>query len=93
MEIYIAPHTLERASLRGASRDEIVDVLTSGFEVQGKYKRFGKAIVYEFQQYRQNKYYEQKRVEVYYTIENGVIITVTVYVFYGKREAQDADSV
>lgn len=47
----------------------------------------GKAKVYEFQQYRQNKYYEQKRIEVYYTVENEVTITVTVYVFYGKWES------
>jgi uncharacterized protein YuzE len=31
-----------------------------------------------------DKYFEQKRVEVFYTIERDVIITVTVYVFYGN---------
>lgn len=28
--------------------------------------------------------YEQKRVEVFYTMEDDTIVTVTVYVFYGK---------
>lgn len=72
--------------MRGANLNEITDVLNSGFEVQGKYDRLGKAKVYDFQQYRQNKYYEQKRIEVYYTVEDDVMITVTVYVFYGRWE-------
>lgn len=38
----------------------------------------------DFNQERHGKYYEQKRVEVVYTIERNVIITVTVYLFYGK---------
>jgi len=46
----------------------------------------GKAKVYEFRQTRLGKYYEQKRVEVFYTIEGDRIVTVTVYVFYGKWE-------
>jgi hypothetical protein len=53
----------------------------------------GKAKIYDFKQKRLNKYYEQKRVEVFYTIERDVIITVTVYVFYGKWEEANADSV
>jgi len=35
-------------------------------------------------QKRHDKFYEQKKVEVFYTVESNVIITVTVYVFYGK---------
>jgi len=53
----------------------------------------GKAKVYDFNQERHGKYYEQKRVEVIYTVERDIIITVTVYAFYGKWEEQDADSV
>jgi len=40
-----------------------------------------------------NAGFPQKRVEVFYTIEEDVIITVTVYVFYGKWEAEDANSI
>ena len=50
------------------------------------YGHIGKAKVYDFKQKRLNKYYEQKRVEVFYTIEREKIVTVTVYVFYGKWE-------
>ena len=60
------------------------DVLLTGFSVPGKRNRFGKAKVYDFKQNRASKYYEEKRVEVFYVIEENTIITVTVYVFYGK---------
>lgn len=88
MEIQIDLHTLERAEERGATEEEIKDVILAGFAITAKYGKIGRAKVYEFKQNRLNKYYEQKRVEVFYTIEGDKIITVTVYVFYGKWEAQ-----
>ena len=86
MEIQIDQHTLELAEERGTNEKEIINVVDSGFSIPGKYGRVGKAKIYDFKQKRHNKYYEQKRVEVFYTIEENVIITVTVYVFYGKWE-------
>ena len=86
MEIQIDPHTLERAEERGINKKEIVDVINTGFSIQAKYGRVGKAKIYDFKQSRHNKYYEQKRVEVFYIVEGNVIITVTIYVFYGKWE-------
>ena len=86
MKIQIDSHTLERAIERGTSEEEIKDVLETGFTFPGKYGRTGKAKVYEFRRYRHGKYYEQKRVEVMYIIEDNTKITVTVYVFYGKWE-------
>jgi len=93
MEIQIDPHTLERAEERGASEEEIKDVINTGFLISAKYGRIGKAKIYGFNQERHGRYYEQKRVEVIYTVERGVIITVTVYVFYGKWEGENADSI
>ena len=61
-------------------------MINTGFSIVAKYGRTGKAKIYEFKQNRLNKYYEEKRVEVFYTIERNKIITVTVYVFYGKWE-------
>ena len=87
MEIQIDPHTLERAGERGATEDEIKDVINTGLTIPAKYGRIGKAKVYDFKQNRYNKYYEQKRVEVFYLIKGDRIVTVTVYVFYGKWEA------
>ena len=86
MEILIDLHTLERSEERGTNEYEIKDVITTGFSIPAKYGRIGKAKIYEFKQTRLNKYYEQKRVEVFYTINKNKIITVTVYVFYGKWE-------
>ena len=84
MEIHIDPHTLERAEERGTNEEEIKDVIQTGFSILAKYGRIGKAKVYEFKQNRLNRYFEQKRVEVFYTIEGDRIVTITVYVFYGK---------
>lgn len=86
MEIQIDRHTLERAEERGTNEAEIKDVIHSGFSIPAKYGRIGKAKVYDFKQNRHNKYHEHKRVEVFYLIEGDKIITVTVYVFYGKWE-------
>lgn len=93
MEIQIDPHTLERAEERGTDEEEIKDVIATGFPIPAKYGRLAKAKVYEFGQKRHGKLYGQKRVEVIYTIEEDVIVTVTVYVFYGRWEGEDADRV
>lgn len=86
MRIQIDSHTLERAEERGANENEIKEVIRNGFSVIAKYGRQGRGKIYDFRQKRNNVYYEQKKVEVFYTIEKNVIITVTVYVFYGKWE-------
>ncbi|MDP2753576.1 MAG: DUF4258 domain-containing protein [Nitrospirota bacterium] len=86
MEIQIDPHTLERAGERGTNEEEIKDVIQTGFSIPAKYGKLGKAKVYEFKKNRLNRYFEQKRVEVFYTIEGDRIVTITVYVFYGKWE-------
>jgi hypothetical protein len=84
MDVQIDPHTMERAEERGASEGEIRNVIKAGFPVPAKYGYLGKAKIYDFEQRRHGKYYEQKRVEVFYVMEEDVAITVTVYVFYGK---------
>ena len=84
MKIQIEPHTLERALERGANEKEIEEVIETGFVIPAKHGRIGKAKIYEFNQERLGKYYDQKRVEVFYVIEENLIITVTAYVFYGK---------
>ncbi len=92
MEIKIDPHTLERAEERGANENEINDVINTGVSIPARYGRLGKAKVYDFRKRRHGEYYEQKRVEVFYTIERNVIVTVTVYVFYGRWEGENGDS-
>jgi len=84
MELQFDPHTLERTEERGTKKQEIQDVINNGFSIPAKVGRLGKAKVYDYKRSRNNKYFEQKRVEVIYTIEHDVIVTVTVYVFSGK---------
>ena len=84
----IDSHTLERAEERGTNEKEIIDVINTGFSIPAKYNRLGKAKIYSFQKQRQGKFYNQKRVEIFYTIVENRVITVTVYVFYGKWEGE-----
>jgi hypothetical protein len=86
VKIQIDPHSLERAEERGTNEQEITDVLRTGFQVAARRGRLGKAKVYGFERERHGRYYEQKRVEVFYVLERECVITVTVYVFYGKWE-------
>jgi hypothetical protein len=86
VKILIDPHTLERAEERGTNESEIKDVINTGVPVPAKYNRLAKAKIYPFQGQRHGKFYEQKKVEVFYLIEKDFVITVTVYVFYGKWE-------
>lgn len=91
MDIQIDPHTLERAEERGTNADEIVDIVISGTPVPGKYGRLGKTKTFDFKQNRHGRYYEHKKVEVFFVVQGDVIVTVTVYVFYGKWELDDAN--
>ena len=86
IRIQIDPHTLARAAERGASEAEIKDVLRAGEDIPAKKNRKARAKVYSFDRDRNGKFYEQKRIEVYYVEEAGKIVTVTVYVFYGRWE-------
>ena len=88
IKILISQHALERARERGAAKDEIIDVLKSGFDIPAKKNRKGKAKVFDYNKKRLDKFYEQKRIEVIYTIESDKIITITAYVFYGKWREQ-----
>lgn len=84
MNIQIEPHTLQRAEERGTNIEEIKIVLEQGEEIPARGNRKAKAKVFIFKKERLGKYYEEKRVEVIYVEEKETIITVTVYVFYGK---------
>ena len=84
MKFQIDPHALERAIERWAIESEIEEVLQTGISILGKYNRLRKYKAFTFNATRLGKYYEEKRLEVYYIIEEEKIITVTVYVFYGK---------
>ncbi len=86
MDILISRHTLEVAQMRGASTEEIEEVILTGFPVPAKYERIGKGKVFPFQGEWYGRHYQQNRVEVFYVVEENAIITVTVLVMYGAWE-------
>ena len=86
MTVQIDDHTLLRAAERGTNREEITETITSGNEIETKYKRKAKYKIYNFENIWNGKFYKHKRVEVVFVIEHETIITVTVYVFYGQWE-------
>lgn len=93
MKIQIDPHTLQRAEERGTNEVEITDVINSGTPIPAQYGRLGKTKIFDFKKHRLGSYYEHKRVEVFFVVEGDVIVTVTVYVFYGEWEIDDGNSV
>jgi hypothetical protein len=74
MEIQIDPHTLERAEERGTNESEVTDVILTGFPMPAKHERIGRAKVYDFNQTRHGRHYEQKRVEVFYLTGQGELL-------------------
>ena len=86
MHIQIEPHTLQRAYERGTTEEEIKDTLITGVSIAAKNNRLAKAKVFTFNAERNGKFYKEKKLEVYYTIEKETIITITVYVFFGNFE-------
>ena len=84
MKIKIDPHTLIRAEERGTDPNEIIEIIKNGNPTPAKYNCQGKTKVFEYRKERKGKYYEQKKVKVIYVIEDDLLTTVTVYVFYGK---------
>ena len=86
MELRIDAHTLERAKDRGATVDELREVLATGEAVSAKYGRVAREKVYAFEKDRLGKFYPQKKVRLVYTIEAGSAVAVTVYVYYGQWE-------
>ena len=84
MQIQMEPHTLERALERGANEEEIIETLRKVRPVVAKSGRFGKVKAFKFNDVLKGKHYDQKEITVYYLIEEESIITITVYVYYGK---------
>ena len=61
MKIRIEPHTLLRATERGATENEIKDTLEHGLDLIAKNGRLGKGKVFDFRNLRNGKFYERRR--------------------------------
>lgn len=83
MEVQIGSYALLRANERGATEIEIRDVLETGTPLIVKNDRLGKEKVFQFEEVLNGKYFKQKKISVIYTIENSIVIVITVIVKYG----------
>jgi hypothetical protein len=83
MEIQIGTHALLRAEERGATEKEIQEVLETGIPLIVKSDRLSKEKVFRFEQVLNGKHFQQKKVAVIYTIENSIVVVITVIVKYG----------
>ena len=84
MKVEISSHTLERAEERGATEEEIEDVIKTGEEISAKHDRIGKEKVYNFDDEWNGKHHSEKLVRVFYILFETIARTVTVIVRFGK---------
>ncbi len=84
MEILIDDHAKERATERGATEEEINDILRSGKLTIAKGNRLAKEKVYSFNKDWNGKTYKEKHIKVIYIIERNTIVVITVVVKYGN---------
>jgi hypothetical protein len=82
--IRIDPHTRRRMPVRGISEEEVLDVLRSGWSVPSARGRLAKEKVFLFGSSWRGRRYAQKKVKVVYVEEEGAMITVTAYAYYGE---------
>lgn len=83
MKIRIEPHTLLRQP-KEEQRKIKLKTLEHGLDLIAKNGRLGKGKVFDFRNLWNGKFYEEKKIEVFYVTELETIITVTVYVFNGN---------
>jgi hypothetical protein len=76
-----------RMPVRGISEEEILDVLRSGWAVPAADGRLAKEKVFLFEASWRGRSYAHKKVKVVYVEEEGAMITVTAYAYYGEWEA------
>jgi hypothetical protein len=73
--------------VRGISPEEVLDALRSGWPVPAADGRLAMEKVFLFDSIWRGRPYAQKKVKVLYVEEEGTMITVTAYAYYGKWEA------
>ena len=83
MRIKFTEHAVERAKQRGASIDEVEEVILRGRSVEAKKGRKAKEMVFDYGKEWLGRDYPQKKIQVIYIEEGDWIIIITVKVFYG----------
>jgi Domain of unknown function (DUF4258) len=86
VKVRIDPHTVERAKERGATLEQIIDVISSGTPVEARPGRLAKEKLYGYYGVWKNVYYDHKLIKVIYAVEGDAAVTITVVVKYGRWE-------
>jgi hypothetical protein len=84
MDIKIEPLTLKKATDQGATEEEIDATIRTGKDLNSESGLLGKTRTFPFKAIRENIFFEQKKLDVYFSVENKLIITLDVDVFYGS---------
>ena len=84
MDIKIEPLTLKKATEQGATEEEIDATIRTGKDLNSESGLLGKTRTFPFKAIRDNIFFEQKKLDVYFSVENKLITTLDVDVFYGS---------
>jgi hypothetical protein len=84
MDIKIEPLTLKKATDQGATEEEIDATIRTGKDLNSESGLLGKTRTFPFRATRDNIFFEQKKLDVYFSVENKLITTLDVDVFYGS---------
>ena len=83
MDIKIEPLTLKKAIDQGATEEEIDATIRTGKDINSESGLLGKTRTFPYKAIRDNIFFEQKKLDVYFSVENKLITTLDVEVFYG----------
>ena len=83
MEIKFDPYILQKAKGEGATEEEIDATIRTGKDLNSESGRLGKTKTFSFKAERENIFHEQKKLDVYFLLENKLITATDIDVFYG----------
>ena len=81
-KIIIHKHAQERMQERGATEEEVIQILKEGEKFPAKFGRIGFRRNFSFEGVWRGKIYKTKQIEIYGVIEDGNFVVITVLVKY-----------
>lgn len=83
MDIKLEPQLLRKAQEDGATEEEIDATIRTGKDLNSASGLLGKTRTFPFKAKRNDDFFEQKKLDVYFSVENKLITALRVDVFYG----------
>ena len=79
-------HLKARMLQRGITKEEIETTINKGWDADdAKERTQGKTFVFSYNNYWEDKFYEEKEITVYYKIRKGKFFLLTAKARYGKN--------